>query len=115
MTFFLMFLFFFFHLGSPGESLALVSHLESLGPKKRQKEEVRELLEVLLILKEEPLAKSLQRTLGALEECHLAAMEKVVEIKVQEEGPVSLTNEKGTPGTKEEEKNFKWKLLVLDS
>ena len=74
--------------------MALEEHIKSLGPTKKQKEETRELMEVLLMLGEEPLARSVQKSLKTLESRHLEAMEKLKVLNAGQEDqlPAKVTS-----------------------
>lgn len=62
---------------SPGEEKALVEHIEGLPPNARLKEEIGELLELLLILGQELLAQRLQQSVYAAIKCCDVALTQI--------------------------------------
>eukprot|EP00850_Spirogloea_muscicola_P009586 SM000054S18072 [mRNA] locus=s54:234481:239381:+ [translate_table: standard] len=63
--------------GSPHEEQALVEHLVGLAPGAALKEEVAQLLDLLILLQDEDLARKLQMALNKLLTSHLAAVASV--------------------------------------
>eukprot|EP00850_Spirogloea_muscicola_P001379 SM000005S17176 [mRNA] locus=s5:653029:657762:+ [translate_table: standard] len=63
--------------GSPHEEQALVEHLVGLAPSAALKEEVAQLLDLLILLQHEDLARRLQMSLQKLQSSHLAALASV--------------------------------------
>nr|ADE77886.1 unknown [Picea sitchensis] len=81
--------------GSPGEEFALVEHLQSMVLSSRAQEELKLLLEVLLLLGEEEVARKLQNFAARYQSSQLAAV-KDAEDKLAEE------QVDGTTGTQNE-------------
>jgi len=94
--------------GSPGEEFALVEHLQSMVLSSRAQEELKLLLEVLLLLGEEDVARKLQYFAARYQSCQLAAV-KDAEDKLAEE------QADGTAGTKNKNADNSKKIGVSDT
>ena len=101
---------------SPGEEKALVVHIEKLPPDARLKEDIGELLELLLILGQEPLAQRLQQSVYAAIKCCDAALTQIrahaSEGDVNDASKVSVGLSSGGVLPKVDE--VRWKWIVLD-
>lgn len=94
--------------GSPGEEFALVEHLQSMVLSSRAQEELKLLLEVLLLLGEEETARKLQNFAARYQTSQLAAVKDAEEKLAEEQAD-------GTTGTQNENAdNLRKKLGVCD-
>lgn len=95
--------------GSPGEEFALVEHLQTMVLSSRAQEELKLLLEVLLLLGEEEIARKLQNFAARYQSSQLAAV-KDAEDKLAEE------QADGTKATQNDNAdNLRKKLGVCDT